>query len=968
MGFNHRAAAWIEDLFNGLDDDEVEVVAKALVFDVHLQDIENNKRTINSAVERINKSLVEVSDREEISKAVGMVSKAAHQNDVHTSWWDARDEKGRFAAAGAGGHVFLDQNTGKLVHGSKAVAAAAKPNANLLNLTATLGHAGSQGNAFSEQWHKQGLDPSNNAQMYNRVEAGSRLLGAATQGSPKAQLIAQAGAWAGKFGPEAEKVIGPSLRRAAYRYRGTERRPDRTLYTMKAKTDKNVPITAEDQAERAEQHMTNSETASIEYLLERLPSTRHSGLQLASGKVPPSEGVIINSGGQIITQAVGYQDDHYLPFNLKNLKGLQGGSYVRSRTTGGLTAEDIYTGLISGARSVTVVSHSGVFTINFDPDFRGGRRFNDKAKQMVDRYEKTLDAVQSKQVTSRSITPEERAQIRDEVETEMSDWGADQGEIEQEIKDRTKKFMSDPTPNKEEIADIQSKIKAEPGSREFKVQRSRAIDALTEQKSRNVYQLDGEGYGVAMEALKEQFPYYIESAPYKHRRGGVDASGERSAGGDALERRFVGSVDQGYVTPRYIRPGAAQSGYYDKTVQGQGKYSAGHENYANWTNNPRNKKTPTGGVATSEDEDATAAKTTSGQQVRSKTAQHKAQAQATASLYQAIQAASPVLNQANAKTVPTLFAVKDFNEEQLGAFIKDVDNRVKLESNLKQAAGGLTGVEGKEENAKNIKMHMKVYENARRMTGGADWTGALPAESPGTPFNFPKAGPAYQPGAAPHQYEGEWNKWMSKVPQGLTVGPDADDEELRGAATLASAVARALKGEAGAMDTVARIAGERGDDTLITRTSQLVYAEHPSEAQVDGMIKQMERGNEAIERLRRLRVNKDSAVIQAVPGGLSATPATPATAATPAIAAPGKQKNPTMGITDEAKGYEFTQNLYKHYSKNSAMDDEELKSFNVFSHAIRSGDDEAINDAYDEINDPLLKNHAKTVGEALGYL
>ena len=961
MGFNHRAAAWIEDMFNGLDDDEVEIVAKALVFDVHLQDIENNRRTINSTVERINKSLVEASDREEISKAVASVSKS--QNDPNTDWWDARDEKGRWAKAGKGGHVYLNQATGQLLSGKKGAAAAAAPGANLLNLTNTLGYAGSEGNAFSDQWHRQGLDPSNNAQMYNRIEAGSRLLGAATQGNPKAQLAAQAGAWAGKFGPEAEKVIGPSLRRTAYRYRGTERRPDRNLYTLKAKTDKNNPITAVDPVDRSEQHMTNSETAGIEYLLGRLPSTKHSGLQLASGKVPPSEGVIINSGGQIITQAVGYQDDHYLPFNLKNLKELQGGSYVRSRTTGGITAEDIYTGLISGARSVTVVSHSGIFTINFDPDFRGGRRYNDKAKQMVDRYEKTLDAVKSKQVKSRNISPEERAQIREDVESEMADWGADRSEIEQEIKDRTTKYLSDPTPTKDELAAIDESIKAEKGTRDYKLQRSAAIDQLTEAKSRNVYQLDGEGYGVALEALKEQFPYYIESAPYKHRQGGVDAAGERSGGNDALARRFVGSTDQGYVTPKYIRPGAAQSGYYDTTVQGQGKYSAAHENYANWTHNPRRgHKAPVAGSAEAEEE---AKKVPSGQNIKSKTAQHKAQAQATKSLWEAIQAASPVLNADNARTVPALFAVKDFNQEQLGAYIQDADNRVTLESNLRQAAGGLTGIAGKEENVKNIKMHMKVYENARRMTGGAEWAGMTP-ESPGTPFNFPKDGPAYQPGATPEHYEGEWNKWMGKVPPGLTVGPDADDEELRGAATLASAVTRALKGEAGALDTVARLAEERGDDTLIARTSALVYAEHPSEAQVNGMIKQMERGNEAIERLRRLRVNKDSAVVQAVPGK-SATAATPATPATPAIE-PKKKKEGYNDITDETKGYEFTQNLYKHYTKSSSIDAEELEAFNVFSHAIRSGDDEEINDAFDAINEPVLKNHAKHVGEALGYL
>ena len=89
-------------------------------------------------------------------------------------------------------------------------------------------------------------------------------------------------------------------------------------------------------------------------IVEQLPDARSCpaqaalyNLQLASGNTPPSEGVIINANGQIVTQAVGYGDDHYLPFNLKNLKALKGGEYIRTRSVGGLTSEDIYTGLIS---------------------------------------------------------------------------------------------------------------------------------------------------------------------------------------------------------------------------------------------------------------------------------------------------------------------------------------------------------------------------------------------------------------------------------------------------------------------------------------------------------------------------------------------------------------------------------------------------------------------------------------------
>ena len=91
---------------------------------------------------------------------------------------------------------------------------------------------------------------------------------------------------------------------------------------------------------------------------------------------------------------------------------------------GGLTSEDIYTGLITGARRVTVVSRSGTFSMEFEPDFRGGRRHNDKALRMTRRYEQLLDAVQSKQVSSGAVPIEVqdalRAQVLEEYPYERS--------------------------------------------------------------------------------------------------------------------------------------------------------------------------------------------------------------------------------------------------------------------------------------------------------------------------------------------------------------------------------------------------------------------------------------------------------------------------------------------------------------------------------------------------------------------
>ena len=75
---------------------------------------------------------------------------------------------------------------------------------------------------------------------------------------------------------------------------------------------------------------------------------------------------------------------------------------MRTRAAGGPSTEDIYTGLMSGVRQIQVASNSGVFTVEFDPDFRGSRRYNDKAKRMVERYGSILESVGSNQLYDRT--------------------------------------------------------------------------------------------------------------------------------------------------------------------------------------------------------------------------------------------------------------------------------------------------------------------------------------------------------------------------------------------------------------------------------------------------------------------------------------------------------------------------------------------------------------------------------------
>lgn len=569
--FNPRAARWARDLVAKMDRDEAELFVRAATFDILMADIEANRRTVEAHAREVHKRLAQrvskaltrsysdeqASDYLAAAAAVSIISKAAEwESEEHP-----RDNRGRFKRKGSSEVTFTFSR---------------KKNAPEVNLTQALGRTGGKISEFEREWNKVHPEQaSTNRRAYDRIAAGSRLL--SSSGNPKMMAAGQFGEFVGRYGPEAEKVIGPHMRRTAYRYRGTERRIDNAL--IQATNDKtrdmmrgqkNPVVTPDLRSEASRQ-------ASITYLIKRLPSSKLTDLQLKSGKVPPSEGVIINADGKIITQASGFSDDHYLPFNLKNLKGLQGGQYVRSRATGGPTTEDIYAGLVSGARSVTVVSRSGVFTIDFDDAFRGSRRYNDKAAQMVGRYGKLLDAIKSEQVERTKLSPEDRARLREEVESEMHGMGYSIGEIERAVQQRIKEYKANPELSREELAQIDREARDAGGGdeRKYRIARADMIDAAMENKASNKYRLDGEGYSAALDALREQFPYYIERINYIHRKS------EGGAG-----QLFSTEPDTGYVAPRYLRPQAAQEGYFDREINGRGKISAKHTNYANWQHNP----------------------------------------------------------------------------------------------------------------------------------------------------------------------------------------------------------------------------------------------------------------------------------------------------------------------------------------------------------------------------------------------
>jgi len=520
---------------------------------------------------------------------------------------------------------------------------------------------------FAQDWTKDFGTGNANEKLYGRMQAGGQLLSQVGLPGSKTQLAGHFGNFVGTYGPQAEAVIGPPARRTAYRYRGTEKTPDSGMVrdyevavrnamsrrgfdesaekatkvaqnrAVRAKTLEvaeatNTPIEAVKLTPEQRVEAMNSarktttamgtnptweeQQAGAEAIADYLQRPTEKGgaapqrglynLQLASGNTPPSEGVILDRDGQIVSQAIGYGDDHYLPFNLKNLKGLKGGSYIRNRSVGGLTSEDIYTGLVSGARSVTVVSRSGTFTMEFEPDFRGGRRHNDKAMRMTRRYEQLLDAVQSEQVERQSVDPDVRRAIRQKVEEEAKPYGGamTSKDIRAEVNRRVEDYKSSPDldDETEEYIDLivnnRTSGMTSPDRAKIRAQVMNDVAADKEYK----FRLNGAGYGAALEGLREQFPYYIKvrSAPTKE-----------------LERHET-ERDQGYVEPGKLRPTAAAAGLFGGTpgpsfARAGGKISAAQANYASPFHKPAGPAAPQPATPEREGAEAPAAPPTGNQ-------------------------------------------------------------------------------------------------------------------------------------------------------------------------------------------------------------------------------------------------------------------------------------------------------------------------------------------------------------------
>ena len=432
--------------------------------------------------------------------------------------------------------------------------------------------------------------------MFGRLNAGASVLDAI----PGGEKYADFARLAGSLGPQADTVLGPHVRRAAYRYRGTEKTPDADLradlsgqewdvvqqlahvgagptevkellkpsIAQSTRPGANGPEQDKTLASavlRAERDNVTGDQLRLQvasdvaaaHLARTLPTPKAAELSEASGHVLPSQGVLINAEGKIVSQSVGYADDHYLPFNLKNLASLRGGQYVRTRVQGGLTGEDVYTIIQGGARMGTVVSGSGVFSLEMDPNFRGARGNSDKARQVYTRYLKILDAVDQSGMYLQDIPAVERATLLARAEGFVPP-GADEVTRKKVVADRYNASLSQArraaaTIGQDELAALNAQAKQEATAAGGSVQaQARLADDLFSEKMDQAMEgrveqlsLNAAGYALALKTLQEQFPYFIRKVGYEPLKGEGGFLRQRGQSDKGIKTQ--GGSDRGYA-------------------------------------------------------------------------------------------------------------------------------------------------------------------------------------------------------------------------------------------------------------------------------------------------------------------------------------------------------------------------------------------------------------------------------------
>jgi hypothetical protein len=487
------------------------------------------------------------------------------------------------------------------------------------------------------------------------IGQGAEFLNATVGGytPAAAQIGLSAASYVGSHAERAQAAFGPAVDRAKYRYKGTERKLDDKLKAAITNDRKKYGeafgsrvVTGTDEVPGVRRVQATGSTGgsirgerqqyvpsqTLQYFQDHLPNEKFAALQRFAGHQPPSEGVIIDRQGKVGGQMVGYGDDWYLPFNLGNLGALKGGQYIRTRTHGGLSTEDVYTGLMAGAASMTVVSHNGTYTMDFDPSLRGSRRYSQTARQMTLRYGQLLDAVKKGEIRVnqvRDIDPAREYEMMDLADgdpnvlaqlrtnnlarpipsrAKQREWGQDF--LTGMAEDYSTRSGDDMNPHEFiETRVIPAMVKESQkrsvimGEYGTSVMDPMMDDETAEHAARAALEADprqavtaigGDGAGARYDEAMRQHMYEYRDAL---RPVTLDGQGYAYAAA-ALKEQFPyfikgtrwigpkgqqtrGASDKGYVKPRYNRSEDIHEGYFDDSIHGFGKVPASRTRYQN---------------------------------------------------------------------------------------------------------------------------------------------------------------------------------------------------------------------------------------------------------------------------------------------------------------------------------------------------------------------------------------------------
>lgn len=684
---NKNIERQVYDLISKMDDDEAQMFALHLVTDLVQTDIDMNRNRLmrdqhladlqvsEDVAKSLDNMLANEADPDEvisIAAAVGMatiepywrgeIAKAITYTDQYgnTVTWDPRDHKrdskGRFSSVGqsfSGGSTTYqgrNGNSDKLYGRPDLVTRQQMTNATLHNQRGKYAETAAQAQGYQRAYGRHANDES---QMYGRMELGGRAIRqlGQTSGSPAMATAGLAAEYAGKWGNEGEKVVGPSIRRTAYRMRGTERDPRKTdgqqievgrdqtmtvaqirqveaesLARSRAKNGNDIRLRQKVAADGTPMFSGRKDAKGRDIpVMERISSyealdakgreevnTRVARqlmtsqlpkvgtlnkLHMYAGEAAPSRGVIITASGEMVRESHGYAEDHYLPFQAAATKELKGGTYVRTRTFGGPTTEDFRTAVTSGAKGFDVISHSGTFHVEFEDDFTGARRNSDKARSMVKSYSKLLDTLMAETVTSQQLSPlEERALevYMTDIENRARRGGTKLSPSEKSAlyDEQRNRILNEDKLSDAEIKMIEDSLGPDASRRDIR----EAQDAALEEKAARRLRLDGIGYEKALQALEEQYPYFLKD-PVVIRP---------STGGDPRQKGST-KRDSGYVRPGYLHSEKLLAGTYSEDMDARGvkatearKRPGTEQQYQNYAKNPyyRSKPAPVAPVDT----------------------------------------------------------------------------------------------------------------------------------------------------------------------------------------------------------------------------------------------------------------------------------------------------------------------------------------------------------------------------------